>query len=857
LAMLVVGDFGQLILIQPPWGKNTDSELPVVDVARLADNLTRELIPWWQRLFFRRRIEVLENHDEHLLDAAVVSVGRFGIVYAYVLEAHDESMRAIVEKRERSSWEDVRDVNPLTGQIRLIEQIDFGRTTDGFLQIVVNPYTDDSGRHVCFITTHEIEAGSPTDPVFAPELDYVMDRRAHRGTHGFIPLMQLFCADRVTEPVRVLMGVLTGLAAEAINTGALGGTLLAPIVGPIASLAGVSVGIYVSSILLSAVDSLGRINPNHVVGDVIADMLNRIRGDNIPVLSSMIIELVTSAMLESEQKPWNVREDWDPVTSAPRRNVKGTRFEIADFFDYEHDCYRGDSVEIFFAANVDLADKISRMLDIFQELRARNLQVGAYISMRFMARTRALLGMAQFDMTCAVEIAMIRGITGNQEALALLQEFALHNDGLIHWGQQNDRRRTDVEQQFSRNLDLWRAKFSSLAMHLERSYTPFSQQHGLYVLRAVDSSAWGELGITGRNSPAVVSAGAGQPLQIFTLDSDRKLHTLQRDGSGSLGTWQEVQPDFFNAATSPVVHRDPSGQIELFIRASDKRIKHSWQMIRAGGDFSAWDTKGLFNPGFSDSDVSVVTHLDGRIEIFSWAAASTPPARQLLHVWQRWAGDARAGQWSEVFVEGTGMIESPPGTCFRRFSGTSDQLVVVAFRGNAVVEMHHRGADWVGGWTDWTRITPSSGPIPSITGLGGPIAFTRVAGADHIVHVLAIDVEGEVHETTEANLSLASWSWSAWQQLPTTNSFRGLDPNGRMSVVQSSDQVFLFGRSREGEVLVSKFQAMTGWSMWRSLGAEVDGNVVVGFLPDGRIDIVARRASDNHLIVHRLDPSTF
>jgi hypothetical protein len=207
----------------------------------------------------------------------------------------------------------------------------------------------------------------------------------------------------------------------------------------------------------AAADSIDRIGVDHKLGDVVADALN--------VGPPEIIDQLISAVIDEGQKPWLVH---------------GRRWEIADTFDYENDCYRGDSVEIFLAANNQLPDKVEQVFGVFDSLRARNMPLAAYISLRFMAPSKSLLGMAAFaPISCAIEISMLRGGKGNTWALGALQDVAIRNDGRIHWGQQNDLDSGGVHAMYGRQFDQWRRSLEEVEGRSPTFSNPFSVSHGL------------------------------------------------------------------------------------------------------------------------------------------------------------------------------------------------------------------------------------------------------------------------------------------------------------------------------------------------------------------------------------------
>ena len=170
-------------------------------------------------------------------------------------------------------------------------------------------------------------------------------------------------------------------------------------------------------------------------------------------------------MIESAQRPWLVH---------------GTRYQISDNFDYENGCYRGDSVEIFFEADAELPRKVDLVIDVFDDLRAQNMPLLAWISLRFMAPSESLIGMAAFSpVTCAIEVAMLRSGFGNDHALRWIQEIATNNDGRVHWGQQNNLTGREVAALYGERYLRWCQSLQAIEGGSPTFSNPFSQSHGL------------------------------------------------------------------------------------------------------------------------------------------------------------------------------------------------------------------------------------------------------------------------------------------------------------------------------------------------------------------------------------------
>ena len=170
--------------------------------------------------------------------------------------------------------------------------------------------------------------------------------------------------------------------------------------------------------LFDAAESVARIGPGHNIGDAIADVLNNLSEAGHPELVGDAL----AAIIGTEQ-PTSLP---DPAGGAPLPwRVKGTRYEIADFFDYEHDCFRGDSVEIFLPADDHLAAHIDEILGLFATLREAGVFAGAYISIRFMAQGSALLSPQRWPMTCSIEVSALRGLLGSFDLLRRIEQLTL------------------------------------------------------------------------------------------------------------------------------------------------------------------------------------------------------------------------------------------------------------------------------------------------------------------------------------------------------------------------------------------------------------------------------------------------
>ena len=126
-------------------------------------------------------------------------------------------------------------------------------------------------------------------------------------------------------------------------------------------------------------------------------------------------------------------------------------------------CYRGHSIELFFDATGDayLHFAESDLFRILDEMAGQGMTIGGYISLRFTRRSDAFLAMQRWERTCAIEVSVLKGVNGAKELLYRLERAAVANGGAVHWGQQNDLSRDEVERMYP-HIDRWRAQLSIL-----------------------------------------------------------------------------------------------------------------------------------------------------------------------------------------------------------------------------------------------------------------------------------------------------------------------------------------------------------------------------------------------------------
>lgn len=142
-----------------------------------------------------------------------------------------------------------------------------------------------------------------------------------------------------------------------------------------------------------------------------------------------------------------------------------------------HGCYTSNSCEIVF----DAADP--RYLDLLDNLTvtAPRFDQSGYLSLRFCARSRALLSMHNVESghAASIEVASVGGLRGNANWMEYILQEAQARGGRPHWGQQNHTTATQIEGLYGSRLDRWRAVLGGLSGDSTLFSNAFTKARGL------------------------------------------------------------------------------------------------------------------------------------------------------------------------------------------------------------------------------------------------------------------------------------------------------------------------------------------------------------------------------------------
>jgi hypothetical protein len=883
-AMIVVGSGDSVRLIQRPGDRVVDIDLlkanlrdPAVQLAVGVDAAGRSLAD-----------TLIDDDTVGAFEAALVAVGRLGVVYAYVFTVHDETTSWIFEERHTTTWTAVAN-NLLRAPGSGPNIVDAALAGDEFLQVVINPVPGLDGIHRCYVTSHK-RLPQGAELTATPALAFGFDP-ATAMTLRSLPvdvarspqlppdIGQALCSTTTTPELSLLHAVLLGLGVwAAANT--LGPVPL-PLDLPEALAAEIAVEAAVDLVpfgrlvffslfaaaCFDAAASVARIGPDHVLGDVVADVLNFAAQRGL----SSLVGMLNSAILDNAQsdRTSDLPATHDhPHFPAQPWLVHGTRWDIADFFDYDSDCYRGDSIEIFFVADTSLPGKVNLLLTLINNLFQAGRPIAAYISLRFLspsgslpfeAGAHALLAttIPAVPVTCAIEISMLRGLEGNTDALNQIQALAANNEGRVHWGQWNTLDQPTVATMFGSDLDAWHTQLARLEGDSLLFRNRFTESHGLELPAPPNVwDGWVDAGITGASgapdqTPAVVSAFAsGDPIHVFVVDSGLQVSTSTRPVTGAPSPWHPIRSEAVDRLGSPTVHRNDDGRLEVFVRMNE-RLNHSWEQGHPGGAFADWDTLG--RPAFLgpndapriDTDPVVVTRGDGGLE--AHAREADIARHRLLH-----SGRGAFDLWGGLSALGEEPVGGRITACQRHHVegvATFTSAVVVATDPSGTVIWKAQGPGG-GDWNNW-QAAHAPGELPQVALGGGSPLVVEVQGASvgGRPHIFIIDSSGQVLEAVADNATTAI-TWQPWQALPAVPSDRLLSESRRLAAVQST-HLWLFALSRRGRLMAIEWAPGGGWGGWVELGGDIAGHVSAGVHGDGTIEVFAFNATTNHLMARR------
>ena len=255
----------------------------------------------------------------------------------------------------------------------------------------------------------------------------------------------------------VLVGIPVAIAtAEAAAAPVLAALAAIPIVGPVLSATAHQAIVAPLITLQVELASLLAMSPDGNFGQQLANVLNQLV--QIPAIGpfgggkAVIPALVDS--LASSLRPLSESGE----TKESYRSYTGQRTRPAEPREANNCERQMDVLEIAFDIRPGEPYLFDFVADVFAEsdrLYAQNTPAAFGMSLRFTGKTKALLGMQQWDRTCIVEVFVLRGVAASARFITTVYQLAERHRGILHWGLMNELTAAQVRNHYPR-LSEWR-----------------------------------------------------------------------------------------------------------------------------------------------------------------------------------------------------------------------------------------------------------------------------------------------------------------------------------------------------------------------------------------------------------------
>ena len=375
-------------------------------------------------------VKIIRNDD--VFNAALVSVGRFGAVYAMVLRVTPAFRLAEWTNRPTTSFIIDRlraGVTAGTGLAPLLAAL------PAPLQMLsVNPGTP----------THFVQLFFNSQ--FTSEC--LVTRRWRTFNDDDLRMDQ--SGDPMCDPA-VAVAILHATAAALRNEAAL--LMLIPITGPVWAMNALHTA-HVLEIQATVVGATG--------GEALASSVNALWNNN---LGSLVPEIARMALNGRFGPSESGKRGPSNLITSGRLGTGKDR------------CLLSDSIEVIFPAGRE------DYLNFLQILLAAapSLHQSGYISLRYSLPSRALLSMhnSTDQMVVSIEVSSVQGLQGGPSWMNLVETLAIANGGRPHWGQMNKLTKAQVTHLYGANLVRWREALLSVSGISKVFSNNYTRQRGL------------------------------------------------------------------------------------------------------------------------------------------------------------------------------------------------------------------------------------------------------------------------------------------------------------------------------------------------------------------------------------------
>ncbi len=218
---------------------------------------------------------------------------------------------------------------------------------------------------------------------------------------------------------------------------------------------------------------LAAVNPQDArrVADILPTAINLIWAIGAFVVSGRTIVDQIQAAITNGQRPEETRigASFQVMTAQPACSADGSQ-------SHDETTRLVESYEYAVPASRAIAF-VDRLVAVIGEQRRGPDAIIVNLNLRFTGRTRATLGMQQFDQTCHVEIYTFRGLRGNEAFKVRLRGVVREFDALPHWGQLHSPDEARLLQM--RAVERWQPVIRALSGGSEMFWSDFSRVRGL------------------------------------------------------------------------------------------------------------------------------------------------------------------------------------------------------------------------------------------------------------------------------------------------------------------------------------------------------------------------------------------
>lgn len=406
------------------------------------------------------------EYDDLLFNAVLVSVGRMGVVYSYVVRVRDAFL--LEQVREKKPWTEVSTL------IRTGIRDGLAADTQ-FVEIVVNPYKNTAGDHDCVITRKNTVEKPTTPPGGSSVLSFeffcnitAMNPVLTMIENVLLPLIAATgAAAAATASAAVLAAAATAAAATAAGLPLL---LAIPFIGPALFAAAVTAAATAAAVAVTTAATAGAAAATAATTGLVALKLSVMAARDAPgndlaqkvtsILNTMtslghkeLVPLLTEQLLLNQRNPNEqlVQKSFQLLTGQKPCNEAWAGppecLRQVNGLEYALDLSAGSEKLFGF---------IDDVIALTDEFLTNNMPAGFVLSLRFTKGTEALIGMQQFSRTCSVEFIMLRGMTGESDFLQRLYAIATRHDAIPHWGLIHEIDVAEVSRLYGNRLRDWR-----------------------------------------------------------------------------------------------------------------------------------------------------------------------------------------------------------------------------------------------------------------------------------------------------------------------------------------------------------------------------------------------------------------